>query len=94
MSESTGEKTEKPSAKKLKDAREKGQVVRSLYELKGDTLRVCRAFEGTHVRPRAFGAPGTLTYLGTSTTTRGPVTRPVSSAHVTSAIVPGPHAVE
>jgi flagellar biosynthetic protein FlhB len=29
MSESTGEKTEKPSAKKLKDAREKGQVVRS-----------------------------------------------------------------
>src|SRR5436190_1919253 len=29
MSESSGEKTEKPSAKKLKDAREKGQVVRS-----------------------------------------------------------------
>jgi len=27
--ESTGEKTEKPSAKKLKDARGKGQVVRS-----------------------------------------------------------------
>ncbi len=29
MSESTGEKTEKPSAKKYKDAREKGQVARS-----------------------------------------------------------------
>lgn len=29
MSESTGEKTEKPSAKKLRDARERGQVARS-----------------------------------------------------------------
>ncbi|HWI18341.1 MAG TPA: EscU/YscU/HrcU family type III secretion system export apparatus switch protein [Vicinamibacterales bacterium] len=52
MSESTGEKTEKPSAKKYKDAREKGQVARSQDVLAAAgllfvTAALARTTEGT-----------------------------------------------
>lgn len=86
---STGERTEKPSAKRLRDARERGQVPRSqdvvaAFALLGVTLVLARTGESAFMRMQSRLADGLLSL---SETSRGSVDLGALSLLVRSDVV-------